>query len=74
MVQSMKTKLHLFKYLAKLFKESVVDINEISQINAFGSKQQQIYVEKIVQLYDLQPSFFGLTQSEFCEILGKCLE
>ena len=62
------------EFLLKLFKQGVVDMNQINQLLAFGSKQQQIYVEKIVQLYDLQPSFFGLTQSEFCEILGKCLE
>ena len=60
--------------LAKHLKEGVVDTNQISQLYAFGLKLQQIYVEKIVQLYDIQPSFFGLTQSEFCEILGKCLD
>ena len=60
------------EYFAKLLKEGALDSNQMEQMHSFGLELQQIYVEKIIQLYDLQPSFFGLTQSEFCEIFGKC--
>ena len=57
---------------AKLHKEGVIDANQMDQMHSFGLELQKIYVDKIVQLYNIQPSFFGLTQSEFCEIFGKC--
>ena len=58
---------------AKLVQEGVIDDIQMSQLHTFSLKLQQIFVEKVVQFYDIQPSFFGLTQSEFCEILAKCL-
>ena len=39
------------EHLARLFKEGVVDIDKLY---AFGLKLRQIYVEKIVQLYDFK--------------------
>ena len=60
------------EHVGKLFTEGALDANQMNQAHDFGLQLQQIYVEKIIQLYDLQPSFFGLTQSEFCEIFGKC--
>ena len=60
------------EYFAKLLREGAVDSNQMDQMHAFGLKLQKIYVEKMIQLYDLQPSFFGFTQSEFCEVFEKC--
>ena len=60
------------EYFAKLHKEGAVDANQMDQMHTFGLELQKIYVAKIIELYNLQPSFFGLTQSEFCEVFGKC--
>ena len=60
------------EYFAKLHKEGAIDDNLMSQVHSFGLKLQQMYVEKVIQLYDLQPSFFKISEAEFCEIFGVC--
>ena len=56
----------------KLFQDGAIDENQKMEVHDFGLKLQQMYVEKVIQLYDLQHSFFEISEAEFCEIFGIC--
>ena len=76
LVTKLKTLFHkndlTSKDIEKMFQEGAIDENQYLEAHNFGLKIEQVYVEKVIQLYDLQPSLFEVSEAEFCEIFGMC--
>jgi len=59
--------------LRQMYENGTIGEAEMSAVYNMGAILQQIYVQRIVQIYDLAPSFFpNGTVETFCEIFEIC--
>lgn len=76
LVTKLKTLFHkndlTSKDIKKMFQKGAIDENQQLEAHNFVLKLEQMYVEKVIQLYVLQPSFFEVSEAEFCEIFEIC--